>query len=226
MPDGSRPQPSRRPMAAVLRLAFRLLYHELAWSYEAVAWVVSLGLWRRWREAAIDYLPPQGRVLEIGAGSGVLAIEIARRGRQVIAMDRSPQMLRSAKGRVRRSAGGARASPVRLLRAHASHLPFKRECFAAVVSTFPTEYIFAPQVLHEAARVLWPGGCFIIVPSAVLVGGSLPQQAARALFRVTGQAPAWIEPLRLALSKHGFEGLASEKAVDGSRVAVVTGRKL
>jgi ubiquinone/menaquinone biosynthesis C-methylase UbiE len=105
-------------------------------------------------------------------------------------------------------------------------LPFKRECFAAVVSTFPTEYIFAPQVLDEAARVLWRGGRFIIVPSAVFVGGSLPQRAARGLFKVTGQAPAWIEPLRLALSKHGFEGMASEKAVDGSRVTVVTGKKL
>ena len=226
MPDGSRAQLSRRVMAALLRIAFRLLYHEMAWSYEAVAWVVSLGLWRRWREAAIDYLPPQGRVLEIGAGSGVLAIEIARRGRQVIAMDRSPQMLRSARRRVRRFAAGASARPVRLLRAQAGQLPFKRESFAAVVSTFPTEYIFAPQVLDEAARVLQPGGRFIIVPSAVFVGGSLPQRAARGLFKITGQAPAWIEPLRLALSKRGFEGMASEKAVDGSLVTVVTGKKL
>ena len=226
MPDDSRARPPRRLMVALLRLAFRLLYHELAWSYEAVAWVVSLGLWKKWREAAIDYLPPQGRVLEIGAGSGVLAIEIARQGRQVIALDRSPQMLRSAKARVQRSARGASAPPVRLLRAHACHLPFKRECFAAVISTFPTEYIFAPQVLHEAARVLWSGGRFIIVPSAVFVGGSLPQRAARGLFKITGQAPAWIEPLRLALSKHGFEAMASEKAVNGSRVAVLTGTKL
>jgi len=226
MPDGSHAQLSRRVMAAVLRLAFRLLYHELAWTYEAVAWVVSLGLWRRWREAAIDYLPPRGRVLEIGAGSGVLAIETARHGRDVIALDRSPQMLRSARRRLRCSARGAGVLPVRLLRAEAGQLPFKRECFAAVVSTFPTEYIFAPQVLDEAARVLWRGGRFIIVPSAVFVGGSLPQRAARGLFKVTGQAPAWIEPLRLALSKHGFEGMASEKAVDGSRVTVVTGKKL
>jgi len=224
MPDGSRAQLPRRLMAATLRLAFRLLYHEMAWSYEAVAWVVSLGLWRQWREAAIDYLPPQGRVLEIGAGSGVLAIQIARHGRDVIALDRSPHMLRNATARLRRSARGPR--PVRLLRAHAGNLPFKGECFAAVVSTFPTEYIFAPEILHEAARVLWPGGCFVIVPSAVFVGASLPQRAARGLFNVTGQSPAWIEPLRLALCRHGFEGVASEKAVDGSRVAVVTGRKL
>ncbi|MCX6024843.1 MAG: methyltransferase domain-containing protein [Chloroflexi bacterium] len=226
MPDGARAQLPRRLMAAVLRLAFRLLYHEMAWSYEAVAWVVSLGLWRQWREAAIDYLPAQGRVLEIGAGSGVLAIKIATHGRDVIALDRSPQMMRSANRRLRHSARGGGARPVRLLRAHAGNLPFQRECFAAVVSTFPTEYIFAPEVLHEAARVLWPGGCFVIVPSAVFVGGSLPQRAARGLFDLTGQAPAWIEPLRLALSRHGFEGAASEKAVDGSRVAVVTGRKL
>jgi ubiquinone/menaquinone biosynthesis C-methylase UbiE len=226
MPDGSRAQLSHRVMAAVLRIAFRLLYHEMAWSYEAVAWVVSLGLWKQWREAAIDYLPPQGRVLEIGAGPGVLAVEIARHGRDVIALDRSPQMLRSARRRLRRSARGAGVLPVRVLRAEAGQWPFEHKCFAAVVSTFPTEYIFASQVLDEAARVLWPGGRFIIVPSAVFIGGSFPQRAARGLFKVTGQAPAWIEPLRLALSKHGFEGMASEKAVDGSRVTVVTGKKL
>ncbi len=226
MPDGSRAQLSRRVLAAVLRIAFRLLYHEMAWSYEAVAWLVSLGLWRKWREAAIDYLPPRGRVLEIGAGSGVLASEIARRGRDVIAMDRSPQMLRSARRRMRRFARGAGLLPVRLLRAQAGQLPFKCGCFSAVVSTFPTEYIFAPLVLDEAARVVQPGGRFIIVPSAVFVGGSLPQRAARGLFKISGQAPAWIEPLRLALSKHGFEGATSEMAVDGSRVTVVTGRKL
>lgn len=226
MPESSRPRLSRRLLIAVLRLAFRLLYHELAWTYEGVAWVVSLGLWRRWREAALEYLPAQDPVLEIGAGSGVLSIEIARHGRTVVAVDRSPQMLRSAKSRLRRSAKDGVTPKLRFVRAQAGNLPFKRECFGAVVSTFPTEYIFADQVLREAARVICPEGRFIIVPSAVFVGGSLPQRAARALFAVTGQAPAWIDPLRQAVSRSGFEAVGIEKEVDGSRVSVVVGRRL
>jgi ubiquinone/menaquinone biosynthesis C-methylase UbiE len=198
----------------------------MAWTYEGVAWVVSLGLWKRWREVAIDYLSAQGPVLEIGAGSGVLAIEMARHGRAVVAVDRSRQMLRSAQSRLRHSTKGGAARAVRFVRAQAGSLPFKRECFAAVVSTFPTEYIFAAQVPQDVARVLWPDGCFIVVPSAMFVGGSLPQRAARALFDITGQAPAWIESLRQALSRSGFEAVSIEKSVDGSRVSVVVGRKL
>ena len=41
---------------AFLRLFFKLLYHQLAWSYDGVAWVVSLGAWRKWVESTLAFL--------------------------------------------------------------------------------------------------------------------------------------------------------------------------
>jgi len=219
-------EPPNRLLIGLLRLAFRLLYHELAWSYEAVAWLVSTGLWRQWREASIGFLPSSGRVLEIGAGSGVLSLEMARRGRPVVALDRSPQMIRNAVRRFRRASSRNRStqSPL-LIRADAAHLPFARERFAATVSTFPTEYILSVQVINEAARVLEVGGCFIIVPSTVFTGTRFPQRLARMLFRVTRQAPAWIAPLADSLSKSGLQASSHEVAVGDSQVSVLVGTK-
>jgi ubiquinone/menaquinone biosynthesis C-methylase UbiE len=222
MADGGSGAERPKPwLVAFLRVAFRLLYHELAWTYELVAWTVSLGLWRRWREAAIEFLPPAGRVLEIGAGRGVLALEMARRGWKVIALDRSPQMARGALRQFRRAAAHEVNPPPRMVCADVMSPPFARGTFAAVVSTFPTEFILSEQVLHAAARLISSGGRFIIVPSAVFTGSGLPQRWARQLFKVTGQAPAWVATLARGLARNGLQIELRQIAVEASLVSVV-----
>lgn len=47
------------------------LYNELAWAYDPVSWLVSLGQWDVWRKGALDYLTGK-RILEIGFGTGEL----------------------------------------------------------------------------------------------------------------------------------------------------------
>ncbi|MBM4425321.1 MAG: hypothetical protein FJ030_18410, partial [Chloroflexi bacterium] len=37
------------PMRFLLRLAFRLLYNEFAFTYDLVSWAVSVGQWRQWQ---------------------------------------------------------------------------------------------------------------------------------------------------------------------------------
>ncbi len=32
----------------LIKFGFRLLYQEMAWTYDWVSWLVSLGEWRRW----------------------------------------------------------------------------------------------------------------------------------------------------------------------------------
>jgi ubiquinone/menaquinone biosynthesis C-methylase UbiE len=226
MADGG-PSPARpsRWLVTFLRISFRLLYHELSWTYELVAWTVSLGLWRRWRETAIEFLPPAGRVLEIGAGRGVLALEMARRGGAVIALDRSPQMARAALRRFRAAAARGVPRPPHVVRADVMHPPFQRESFSAVVSTFPAEFILVPQVIQATARLLSPGGRFIIVPSAVFTGNRLPQRWARQLFKVTGQVPAWVAPLAESLTLSGLTVEQREIPVDASIVSVVVGTR-
>jgi ubiquinone/menaquinone biosynthesis C-methylase UbiE len=60
----------------IVVLGFRLLYHELAWSYDLVSWLASRGLWRRWQQAALAYLPVEGRFLEVGFGPGHLLLDL------------------------------------------------------------------------------------------------------------------------------------------------------
>ncbi|MCB9446672.1 MAG: class I SAM-dependent methyltransferase, partial [Ardenticatenaceae bacterium] len=40
----------------LIRFGFRLLYNELAWTYDAVSWLVSLGDWRSWQQAALPFV--------------------------------------------------------------------------------------------------------------------------------------------------------------------------
>src|SRR5262245_46688349 len=139
---------ARRLVRPVLRLAFQLLYHQLSWSYDLIAWLVSGGQWRAWTRATLPYLVGP-RVLEIGFGPGHLLVTMAGEGLRPVGVDRSPQMLRLA----RRNLHGQR---VPLLRGDGLALPFRAGAFDSVVLTFP-----APYVRHAGAeirRVLAPGG--------------------------------------------------------------------
>jgi ubiquinone/menaquinone biosynthesis C-methylase UbiE len=164
--------------SALLRLAFHLLYYPLAFTYDAVAWIVSGGEWADWRRSVLPYLLP-GRVLELAHGTGTLALEMADRGFDVAAVDLSPSMgkIASKKKRTRAAPKGKRAphpstpSPdpkadLALIRADVRQLPFQNEFFSSAVSTFPADFIFQPRTVLEARRILRPGGRWIIVPTA------------------------------------------------------------
>jgi SAM-dependent methyltransferase len=74
----------------------------------------------------------QGRVLELGCGTGRLTIPVARAGADIIGIDRSEPMLQRARQRLRR----ARASAL-LLRGDIRHLPFRRRTrFALVMAPY------------------------------------------------------------------------------------------
>lgn len=123
------------------------LYHGVAWGYEIVAWVVSLGRWDAWRRQVLDHVIG-GRVLEIGFGTGVVLQTAADRGMSIFGADPSPEMHRVAARRMRRSRGGAPR-----VRATAQLLPFADGSFDTVISTFPTGYIFDLATLSEVTRV-------------------------------------------------------------------------
>ncbi|HUS17262.1 MAG TPA: methyltransferase domain-containing protein [Chloroflexia bacterium] len=152
--------------AVALRTAFELLYHQFAWAYDWVSGTFFAGQWRLWQRAAIPPLAgvPGRRVLEVGCGTGDLQHDLAAAGYTPVGIDRSPQMLRVARRKAR--SGG---SSLRTARAEARALPFADATFAAVVSTFPSEYIFDPRTLAEIWRVLVPGGRLVIVPAGALL---------------------------------------------------------
>ncbi len=128
----------------LVRFGFRLLYHELAWTYDVVSWVVSLGEWRRWQRAALPYV--QGpRVLEIGHGPGHMLLALQMKGCRVMGLDLSPQM-----GRLARK----RAPSVPLVRGRVQDLPYAEGSFDTVLATFPTEYVVdAHDFIRRCPRV-------------------------------------------------------------------------
>jgi SAM-dependent methyltransferase len=74
----------------------------------------------------------EGRVLELGCGTGRLTIPIARTGAEIIGIDRSEPMLVRARRRMKR----ARAS-AQLVRGDIRHLPFRRGSrFAMVMAPY------------------------------------------------------------------------------------------
>ena len=209
-------------MAALLARAYALLYGRLAWSYDAVAWGVSLGQWRAWAAAGLPFLAGP-RVLELGHGPGHLLPLLAQRGFAPVGLDLSPQMGALAR---RRWAGA------RLVRGRAQAAPFAAASFDGALATFPTPYIVAPATADAVFRLLRPGGRLVVVPEAHLGGrGPLPALVA-GLYRLTGQrAPAAGDDAarlaywRAALAPAGFAVALHQVAVADSVVTVVVAER-
>jgi len=164
---------------------FRLLYNELAWAYDLVSWLASLGRWRTWQRTAISHLRGQ-RVLELACGTGHLQLALAAAGYEPWALDLSPSMVRITRRRLCRA-----GLPLRLVRGRAQNLPFPDEAFDSLVSTFPAPFILDPDTLSEARRVLRPGGRLVIVSSAQLLGRDPLSRLLELAYRLTGQRRSW-----------------------------------
>jgi ubiquinone/menaquinone biosynthesis C-methylase UbiE len=204
----------------LLRLGFRLLYREMAWTYDLVAWVVSLGRWRAWTQLSLDHV--QGpRILELGHGPGHVLVSLHERGHVPVGLDISPQMSRLAHQRLRRA-----GHPLRLVRAQAQALPFANEAFSDVVATFPTAYIVAPSTQQEIARVLQPNGNLVIVMGARLLGRDPLTRVIEWLYRITGQRESedvddWIA----AFHQAGVSPSPLRVEMRGSQVFLLVGQK-
>ena len=176
----------KRMWWALVRFGFRLLYNEMAWSYDLVSWVVSLGEWRKWQVAALPFLGVQtGRVLEIAHGPGHMLLALAQRGYVVHGCDLSRAMGMQAVRRLRK-----RDLIPHLSRCYVQAMPYAAGSFAAILSTFPTNYIVAPETLANLYRILQPGGRVVIVPEGHLTGRTSLHSLIAWLFRITGQQSA------------------------------------
>lgn len=170
-----------RFITPLLRVFFNLLYHQFAWTYDFVAAIVSIGMWKEWVFSTIRYLTAE-KILEIGHGPGHLQIALAKKVRMVVGIDSSRQMGQiCAKRMIKR---GNRAN---LANSKAQNLPFPDNTFDKIISTFPTPYIFELDTISEIHRVLIPGGEFIFLPIAWITGRNIHQRFASWLFKVTGQ---------------------------------------
>lgn len=209
-----------------VRWAFARFYREFAWIYDAVAWLVSRGLWRRWTLAALPYL--DGRVLELGCGTGFVQHALATGyAGQVVGIDASPHMLTLTQRRLRRTRLHSQ-----LLRTIAQALPFRSGQFDSVLATFPSEYILDPATLREVQRVLVSTGRLIIVDGAQFTTDDLYVRIVDLAYRLTWQRPVRNVPDDTAsaycswLKKAGFHTTHVYcETVGVSQVLIVVGQK-
>jgi 2-polyprenyl-3-methyl-5-hydroxy-6-metoxy-1,4-benzoquinol methylase len=132
-------------------------------------------------------IQPSQYVLDVGCGTGVVAITAARLGARVSALDLSPQLLERARENARIAAVN-----VDFHEGDAEQLPFADAEFDVVVSQFA--HIFAPRpqvVTAEMLRVLKPGGiiAFSTWPPEHMVGRTMALAA-----RYMPPPPPGVEP--------------------------------
>jgi ArsR family transcriptional regulator len=112
-------------------------------------------------EALLALVPSEWTIADLGCGTGVLAAELARRVRKVVAVDRSAEMLRAARKRL------AGAANVEIHEARLEALPVADASCDAAVAVLVLAYLPEPAAaLREAARILRPGGRLVVVEAA------------------------------------------------------------
>lgn len=143
--------------------------------------------------------------LDLGCGTGIYSIELAKRGMDVTGVDDSEEMLNRAK--IKAEAEGVR---IRFMKADALALPFPDASFDLALSVSALCFMKDPQgAIIEMRRVLKPGGKIVI--------GSLNRwspwaflRRVNGLFRETIYSRASFttpRELESALARAGFEGV-------------------
>jgi ubiquinone/menaquinone biosynthesis C-methylase UbiE len=113
------------------------------------------------RARAITRLVPRDLcVADIGTGTGILARELANAGVRVLAVDRSQQMIDSARAKC----SGALADRVEYRCGEANALPIADGEVDAAMAHMVLHYLASPaEAIHEMARVVRPGGRIVVV---------------------------------------------------------------
>lgn len=133
----------------------RDMFGQIAPRYDLLNRLMTFGQDIRWRKILVRKLslPSRPKILDIGCGTGDLALEIRRQNpsAMVIAADFTPEMVLL----------GASQHPdpgIQWVIADAAHLPFQREGFDGLVSGYLLRNVpDIDRALQEQARVCRPG---------------------------------------------------------------------
>jgi len=181
------------------------------WRHDLMEWFIDIFLFRgqlrelRRKTINLVCIQPGEQVLDVGCGTGTLAIEVARRvgttGRVVGVDPGEEQVARARKKAARRYA------PIEFQIGVIEQLPFPDQTFNVVFSTLMMHHLPASlkrQGLAEITRVLKPGGRLIIADFKRKQERT--GQAAR--FHAGGSS---MHDLAALVSDAGFEHLETEE---------------
>jgi demethylmenaquinone methyltransferase/2-methoxy-6-polyprenyl-1,4-benzoquinol methylase len=149
---------------AAKREYVRRIFSEIAPRYDFLNHLLSLGIDRRWRSRAIAALQwpdrPDGLYVDLCAGTLDVSVELAERPGfhgTVVGADFAEPMLRAGSSKIHRS-------PVAPVVGDALALPLRNGSAAGAVVAFGIRNLAnLDDGLREVARVLRPGGRFVIL---------------------------------------------------------------
>ena len=148
--------PHKNPDSATIQNMF----NRLARRYDLFNELTSLGMARGWRKETLRPVREAMRVLDLGCGTGDLAIGAAKGvgpSGEVVGLDFSPEMLSFARKRVEKWRLNGR---VRFVEAKAEDLPLENRPFDLVVSGFVLRNLYKniDGILRGVFQSLRPGG--------------------------------------------------------------------
>jgi ubiquinone/menaquinone biosynthesis C-methylase UbiE len=185
----------------LVRLGFHLLYNQMAFTYDAISYLVSLGEWRTWQRTALNYLPdkPNMTILEIAHGTGNLHLDLHQTTHHIVGCDLSPYMGRITQRKLLK----VNHHPA-LVQANVMQLPFANAKFDVIISTFPTDFITHPTTLGELHRLLKADSIVVVVPNGIITGGGILRYLLEFAYRITGQREKPMLDLAEHFSSYGF----------------------
>jgi SAM-dependent methyltransferase len=144
-----------------------VVFDRVAEDYDRTRGLTEEGV-RRTTELLVTELGPRGRALEIGVGTGQVALPLHRAGIRLVGLDLSMPMMR----KLTQKAGGH--PPFPLVRGDATRLPFAADAFGGAYFRWVLHLI--PDwraAMAELVRVVRPGG--VVVGSLGGYGGPRAQ---------------------------------------------------
>lgn len=221
--------------------SIRAMFGSISGRYDLMNTLMSLGRDRSWRRRVVELagIGAGSLVLDVGAGTGMIAREASRRHRDawIVAADLTTQMMKVGKE--------ARTDRVGWCCADAMELPFPEGAFDAVTSGFLVRNVRdVAAAFAEQFRVVRPGGTVVCLDA-----GPPPEGLLRPLIRVhlnlvipllgalvTGDRAAYrylpdstqsfrtAHELALLMERAGFEGVRFERRMLGT-ISIVSGRR-
>jgi demethylmenaquinone methyltransferase/2-methoxy-6-polyprenyl-1,4-benzoquinol methylase len=156
----------------------RQMFSSIATRYDVTNEVLSFGIHRLWRRAAVRYsgAKPGDSILDCATGTGDLALVFKRKvgaSGRVVGTDFCPEMLQSAPAKAQKE-----GLAVEFQVADAMALPFADDTFDVASIAFGIRNVDDPvKCLKEMARVVKPGGRVVVLEFGQ------PQGAFGSLFR-------------------------------------------